>query len=255
MIAPCKIIAETLGSLFHCEQVNEYVRIRTPFMYPDGDSVDLYLREHGASLTLTDLGEALQWLWTHQVSERRTKRQELLVQEIATRAGVEVFRDMLIVRLRDPQQMAQAVTALSQAVLRVADIWFTFRARTAEAMVDDVAEFLAEEKISYEQNRRYIGRSGKAWKIDFYTRSRDRSALVKVLSTGSRAAAKQVVDTTVAGWYDLSHLSTDPEGLRFVSLLDDTTDVWSGEDIRRVEDISEIAFWSRPDQFVEKLAA
>jgi hypothetical protein len=254
MIAPCELIAETIGSLFHCEMVNEYLRIRTPFMYPDGDSIDLYLRESGTSLTLTDLGDALHWLWTHQVSERRTKRQEQLVQEVASRAGVELFRDMLVIRLRDPQEMAQAVTALSQAVLRVADVWFTFRARTVETVVDDVAEFLADERISYEQNRRYIGRSGKAWKIDFHTRSRDRSALVKVLSTGSRAAAKQVADTAVAGWYDLSHLSTDPEGLKFVSLLDDTADVWSGEDIRRVEDISEIAFWSRPDEFAEKLA-
>lgn len=255
MISPCEMITEAFGSLFHCEPVNEYIRIRTPFLYPDGDNIDLYLRENGNALTLTDLGDALQWLWTHQVSERRTKRQEHLVQEVATRAGVEMFRGMLVIRLRDPQEMAQAITALSQAVLRVADIWFTFRARTVETVVDDVAEFLADEKISYEQNRRYIGRSGKAWKIDFHTRSRDRSALVKVLSTGSRAAAKQVADTAIAGWYDLSHLSTDPEGLKFVSLLDDTADVWSGEDIRRVEDISEIAFWSRPDEFAEKLAA
>jgi hypothetical protein len=255
MIAPCEIIAESFGSLFHCEQVNEYIRIRTPFMYPDGDSVDLYLRERGAALTLTDLGEALQWLWTHQVGERRTKRQDRLVQEVATRAGVELFREMLIVRLQDPQEMAQAITALSQAVMRVADIWFTFRTRSAETVIDDVAEFLAEQKISYEQNARFIGRSGKTWKMDFHTRSRDRSALVKILSTGSRAAAKQVADTTVAAWYDLSQLSADPKGLKFVSLLDDTADVWSDEDIRRVDDISEIAFWSRPDEFAEKLVA
>ena len=125
MTVPCEIITETFGSLFHCEPVNGYIRIRTPFMYPDGDSIDLYLRENGEALTLTDLGEALHWLWTHQVGDRRTKRQEQLVQEVATRAGVELFRDMLVIRLRDPQEMAQAVTALSQAVLRVADVWFT----------------------------------------------------------------------------------------------------------------------------------
>lgn len=254
MLNPCDIITTGLGALFQCEQINEFVRIRTPFMYPDGDTVDLYLKEKGAGLTLTDLGEAAQWLWTHQVSQKRTKRQEQIVQEVAARAGVELFRDMLIVRVQSPQEMAQAVASLSQAVLRIADVWFTFRTRTIESIVDEVAELLTQERIEFEQGKRFVGRSGQVWKMDFHTRSKDSSALVKVLSTGSRAAAKQITDTVVAGWYDLSHLSM-AQNYKFVSLLDDTSDVWTAEDIRRAGDLSEVAYWSRPDEFAEKLAA
>ncbi len=255
MLAPCEWIAASMGSLFECEPLDNYIRIRTPFMYPDGDSVDLYLKEQGAILMLTDLGETLQWLWMQQVAERRTKKQERLIQDIAAGAGVELFRGMLIVRLRDQQEMAQAVTVLSQAALRVSDIWFTFRSRAGETVVDDVAEFLTEKHFRFDQEPKFIGRSGRVWRVDFQVRHPRRSSLVKVLSTGSRTAAKQATDTTVACWHDLSNRREGPEALQFVSLLDDAVDVWAPEDIRRVENISEVAFWSRPDEFAEKLAA
>jgi hypothetical protein len=44
------------------------------------------------------------------------------------------------------------------------------------------------------------------------------------------------------------------EALKFISLFDDTLDVWNEEDFRLVEDISDIAYWSRADEFLEKVA-
>jgi hypothetical protein len=40
---------------------------------------------------------------------------------------------------------------------------------------------------------------------------------------------------------------------KFISLFDDTADVWAEEDFRLVEDLSDIARWSRPDEFAEAL--
>jgi len=56
-------------------------------------------------------------------------------------------------------------------------------------------------------------------------------------------------------WYDLSHLQMGPEALRFVSLFDDTLDVWTPEGFHLVEELSEVSRWSRPDELAEKLAA
>lgn len=75
------------------------------------------------------------------------------------------------------------------------------------------------------------------------------------MSTGSRAAARGVAEHVLAAWFDLSHLQVGPEALRFVSLFDDTLDVWTPEDFRLVEPLSEVTRWSRPDEFAEKLAA
>jgi hypothetical protein len=81
------------------------------------------------------------------------------------------------------------------------------------------------------------------------------SSLVYVLSTGSRAAAKNISEHVLAAWYDLSNLRIGPEALQFISLFDDTMDVWSPEDFHLVEDLSTIAYWSQPDGFAEALAA
>ncbi len=89
----------------------------------------------------------------------------------------------------------------------------------------------------------------------FLTRTPDRSSLVCVLATGSKAAARPVTEHVLATWHDLSHMQAGPESLQLVSLFDDTTDVWAPEDFRLLETISSVARWSRPDEFGELIAA
>ena len=146
-----------------------------------------------------------------------------------------------------------AVTRLSQAALRCADLWFTFRTRALESVTDEVAEYLGEMRLPHERNVTLPGRSGKSWPINFYTRTPQRSSLVHVLSTGSRGATRRITDHVVAAWHDLSQLKVGPEALHFVSLFDDTSDVWSAEDFRQLEDLSDIARWSQPDEFAQLL--
>jgi hypothetical protein len=62
-----------------------------------------------------------------------------------------------------------------------------------------------------------------------------------------------VSEHVLATWYDLNHLAAGPEALRFVSLFDDTADVWGAEDFSLVEQLSTIARWSRPDEFAALL--
>jgi hypothetical protein len=63
-----------------------------------------------------------------------------------------------------------------------------------------------------------------------------------------------VAEHVLAAWYDLSHLAAGPEALRFVSLFDDTADVWTPEDFRLVEPLSTVTRWSQPDEFAWVLA-
>jgi hypothetical protein len=47
--ALCQEVADTIGQLFDCAEVNGFVRIRTPYLYPDGDVIDLYWKEQTGS--------------------------------------------------------------------------------------------------------------------------------------------------------------------------------------------------------------
>lgn len=258
MLTPCEQIARSIGELFACTQVNRYVRIRTPYLYPDGDVIDLFFKEETGGRsggTVTDLGETLRWLRMQRPTKQKSAKQRRLMEDVCLTHNVELYRGMLMVRVTVPTELASAVTRLAQACLRVSDLWFTFRARAIESTTDEVAELLTERYIPFERGERLPGRSGRIWTVDFHTRHARRSALVLVLSTGSRAAARGVSEHVLATWYDLSHLRVGAEAQRFVSLFDDTMDVWTQQDFKLVEDISDVARWSRPDEFAELLVA
>ena len=91
--------------------------------------------------------------------------------------------------------------------------------------------------------------------MDFLTRMPEKNSLLYILSTGSRAAARSLVEHVVAAWYDLSSLKVDPNFLHFISLFDDTMDIWNPEDFNLVQDLSTITSWSKPDELLELLAA
>jgi hypothetical protein len=237
-----------LGELFSAEEKGEFVRARTPFRYPDGGVVDLFVRRHDGAFTLTDLGEALGWLRTQSLSDRRSPKQQKLLQDVCQTEEVELFKGQLILRCADASRLAECVIRLGQAVVRVADVWFTTRTRAVESMTDEVADLLREREIAFDRGVKLAGRSGRDWAVDFQTRTADRSALVFVLASGSRAAARRVSEHVVAGWHDLSGMRTAAP-LRFVSLFDDTADVWADEDFRLVESISDVCRWSQPDEF------
>ena len=255
MATPCEQIAASMGALFECSQINRYTRIRTPFLYPDGDVIDLYWDEQDGNITITDLGGSLGWLSMQTASPKKTAKQRRLIQDICTNHGIEQYRGMLMLRVKPGDDVADKVSRLSQAVIRVTDLWFTFRHRAVQSITDEVGEFLGEKSIRYDRGERLPGRSGNIWKVDFHTRTASKSSLVNVLCSGSKAAAHKVTEHIVTLWHDLSHLNLGEESLQFVSLLDDTVDVWTDEDIKLVSELSDLSYWSRPDEFAERLVA
>ena len=239
--------------MFEVAPKGNLVRIRTPFWYPDGGVVDVFVKEQANGFTLTDLGEALGWLRMQSLGTRRSPKQQKLIQDICVTQGVELFKGQLMLRCSDPSKFSQAVVRFGQAVVRVADLWFTTRTRSVESMTDEVADLLQERTIPFERSVKLAGRSGRDWMVDFQTRTPEQSALVFVLASGSRAAARRVSEHVVAAWHDLSPLKVGAQPTRFVSLFDDTSDVWAEEDFNLVESVSDVCHWSRPDEFEQSL--
>ncbi|MBL8203925.1 MAG: DUF1828 domain-containing protein [Blastocatellia bacterium] len=255
MITVCDRISQNIGALFNCATVGDNVRVRTPFLYPDGDVIDLYLIDKHGEQTLTDLGETMRWLRGQTITPRKSVRQKQLIEDICLNHGVEFFRGMLMLRVHPQDNFGFLVTRLSQAALRVADLWFTFRRRATETLTDDVEEFLRDNVIPFDRRKSLSGRSGREWKIDFYTRTPRRSTFIDVLSTGSRAASQGVVEHVYTAWSDLSNYKVSPDPVSFISLVDDTLDVWTAEQLKLLGDVSDLAYWSRSDELVERLKA
>lgn len=251
----CSELRKGLAELYFCSEHGPYHRIRTPFLYPDGDVIDLFCKREGNILTISDLGETTRWLRMQSVSPRRSVKQRGLIEDVCLTYGVEFYRGMLQARCRPGDSLAMIVQRVAQAALSVSDLWFTLRIRSIESITDEVADFLTERRFPFDRGQKLAGRSGRTWTVYFHVRPPARSSLVYVLSTGNRSAARSIAEHVLAAWYDLNHLAVGPEALRFVSLFDDTIDVWSPEDFRLVENLSTIARWSNPDHFVEVLTA
>ncbi|MCM1982975.1 DUF1828 domain-containing protein [Lyngbya confervoides] len=247
--APCQIIAETIGQLYTCSEVNGLVRIRTPYLYPDGDVIDLFLKPE--TQTLTDLGETLRWLDMQSFKQSLSKKQDWFLQDIQVTYGIELYDGMLLIRFQD--NLAEAITQLSQAAIAVSNLWLLNRTRLAATLNDEIAELLDEYHIPYERDIKLVGRSARSWQIDFRTRHPRRSTLVEVLSTGNRSAANSKVNNTVAAWLDLYQYRLNTEPLRFISLFDDSLDVWSSGHISQLAEFSEICYMSKPEELIEQL--
>lgn len=252
-INPCNLLRDRLGNLFTCSTVGNYERIRTPYLYPDGDNIDLFCRDHGGVISISDLGETTRWLRMQTVASKRSPRQQALIEDISLTHGVEFYKGMLLARCGPGGDFSAIVMRVAQAALRVSDLWFTFRARTVQSATDEVADLLTERQLSFERGERLVGRSGRIWTVDFHVRTPRRSSLLSVLATGSRSTSRAIAEHIVAQWYDLNQLVAGPEALRFVSLFDDTADVWTEEDFRLVEPLSTIVRWSAPEGLLQEL--
>jgi hypothetical protein len=252
----CALLAAQLGKLFSCDITRRgHVRIRTPFLFPDGGVVYVFAVGKGSQLEITDFGEALGWLRLQTPMGRRSPKQTKLVEDTRLTLGVDLFKGQLFTRCADASRLADCVMRVGQAAVRVSDLWFTTRTRSIESITDEVEDFLTEQSIAIERAVRLPGRSGRNWLVDFQTKTPRRSSLVAVLSSGSAAAARRVTEHVVAEWYDLSHLKIGGPRLTFISLFDDTSDVWSDEDFRLLDPLSDIVRWSRPDEFLNLIAA
>jgi hypothetical protein len=244
----CADIKTGLGALFSCAHHGEFYRIRTPYLYPDGDNIDLFCKTEDGVITVSDLGETTRWLRMQTLSPRRSPKQSALLNDACQTHGVEFFQGALLARCRSHDSLAAVVLRVAQAALRVSDLWFTFRTRSIESVNEEVADWLAERHLDFTRAEKIPGRSGRAWMPDFHVRAPVRSSLIFVLATGSRSAARPVAEHVLAAWYDLSHMAVGPESLRFVSLFDDTADVWREEDFKLLEPLSAIARWSQPER-------
>ena len=252
----CTSICETLSDLFECSPApRRSVRVRTPLTYPDGGIVDVFVLEDDGQRRVTDFGETLGWLRMQSVDGRRTPKQKELIEDTCQTLGVEVFRGQLVLRLHADDEIGEAVLRLAQAAVRVSDLWFTLRARPTKTTAKEVNRWLIQKEIEFNPSVQRSGKSGRSWTIDYEIYTTNQTSLIVLLSPGSRGATQRMTEHALAGWVDLDHLKSNTSQQSFISLFDDTKNVWQEKDFGLLASVSKIARWSRRDEFEQMLLA
>ncbi len=251
MLSPenlCEELGKGLSTLFQCSPAPQKgIRVRTPFMYPDGGIVDVFVDRDAHGYLVTDFGDALGWLRNQTIKGSLTPRQRRLIDDVVLTLDVEFHKGQITQRCEAPEKLAQEVQRIGQAALRVADVWFTFQTRAFETVADEVDEWLTEKEISYEKRFRSEGRSGRTWTVDYKTSTQMQTSLVFLLSTGSRGATNRITERVHTGCIDLKNSKPDISDYEFVSLFDDTIDIWRPHDFNLLEGVSRVGLWSDRD--------
>ena len=100
-------------------------------------------------------------------------------------------------------------------------------------------------KIPFQQKQATNRAFGRTWYVDYEIKADSQFSLVMVLSTGSQTWARRVTERVVTTCADLLSGETTQSESPFISLFNDSIDVWREEDFALVSTWSRVATWSR----------
>ena len=141
---------EEYSRLYTCTKVGEYYRIRTPFLYPDGDVIDLFLRLDGNFAIVTDLAETTGWLRLQSPSPHRSKKQNEIIEDILLNHGVKMDRGMLQIECRLLEDVPTAVTRVPQAAICVSDLWYSIGTHSTDSFTEKVANYMVKCSVPFQ---------------------------------------------------------------------------------------------------------
>lgn len=109
-----KIIPQSLASLFQCAQIQHsgLLGIRTPFQYPDGGIVDIYVEPRPnarGEYEVIDMGDAMLFLSMHTPEGEPSPFQLSFADETCLTIGIEAEHDILKAKAADMDHIAAAV--------------------------------------------------------------------------------------------------------------------------------------------------
>ena len=112
----------TLRGGFSClPSGKERVRVVTPYLYPDHDRIELFVRERDDKVTVSDLGETLRHLETLGMDVISNPKHWFQVQHIAAGLQVQV-REGVIFKETAKENVGEAIFDVLAACKAVADL-------------------------------------------------------------------------------------------------------------------------------------
>lgn len=229
---------------------NGALRMLTPFQYPNGASIDLFIEESEpllGSLILSDLGQTTSYLLDLQVRPWATQKRRQVINDICDSLEVEWSGGRFQIPLMDEQSsdISPMLMRLAQACIRVSDLAFNARLWTAGSFHEEMEEFLNSLDLRYEENVVEVGRDKQEVKFDFRVFGESKVSLVQSLSAASTASAQSMAKDAFIRWYDLG--TRRKEEPQRITVIDESNDVFRDSDLMRLDKLSS-TFWFPADQ-------
>ncbi|MFZ5814446.1 MAG: DUF1829 domain-containing protein [Bacillota bacterium] len=226
------------------------LEITTPFLDRHNDRLQIYVKEQGADLVLTDGGYILSDLSISGVDIQSDRRRRILT-SILNGFGVQLEGEALVVKAK-ASSFPQQKHALLQAMLSVNDMFMTARSTVVSLFLEEVQEFLRENEIRHVASVHLPGKSGFSHRFSFVIPASRRSPerVVEPINIPDRNR----IEPLLFSWSDTRE-TRQPDTVLY-ALLNDTERRVSPAVLSALEEYEvKPLLWSRRAEHVEELAS
>ena len=236
-----------------CDRLRDgQLRIQTPFLYPDGSNVDLFVQDNFdlfSRILISDGGQTFAYLLNLHVQPWTSVRQKSILDTICTRMGVTREGALLKVEVDSLRNLPAAVGGLGQACTHVACLALTKTFRGRSRLRSEVEEFFVEKEMQFDKNIVVRGKYTDEVKFDFSVPSNGARSLVLTVS----APDPRACDESLRKWYEVQ----EPEATSGKLTIYDSSTPISDDDLARIQSVgsSVKAFPSEKKAIMEFLAA
>jgi hypothetical protein len=237
-------LQEFFSSEFSVERLGDRLACDTPLMYPDGDSVVVYVTEQDGQVEVTDYGEGFGIaLGRYGVRAKPVKRAAV---EICNGLGVE-FGDGRVSTLAKMDEMVDAVWRVASASARIAEAT-TFqrpdRGREEDVFADEVELALRQREVPVKRDVKLMGDSGHEYHPSLFVPAQE--LIVEPIGT---EVAWNRATYVYAEFGDLRQANS----YRLLAVLDDRSGAPAEEVTRLLSQVGDVAQWSRREAWLRRV--
>ncbi len=258
----CSNLAEIVTALPLVEECaalrDGTLRISTPFTYPNGEHIDVFLsetRDIFRDLRLSDYGQTTHYLRTAQAKLGGTRRKREILADITAQTGVRFASGDLYIESVDRNLAAlpDFIFRLSQACVRVSDFGTHQRLRSSNPFRDDVEDFLEARHLVCIPDVSVQGKYGSV-SLDYEVRFGKGSAYLLVLAALNESSAHNSANEIFSKWHNILHGEANSFAKR-VTVYNSQSNAIRGEDLDRLRDYSNVVSYPQEQDLLASLLA
>lgn len=237
-----------LKSNIKITEVGGFQEISTPFLDRHNDFIQIYVKQEGEKLILTDDGYTVSDLIMSGCDISSPRRKDVL-NTILNGFGVRLSKEELVVETRK-EDFPQKKHSLIQAILSVNDMFMMSSHRVASLFLEDVERYFDLHEIRYTPSVQFVGKSGFSHRFDFVIPASKKrpERLLRAINNPNKDKATGVL----FAWNDTKEIRKHDTSMYVI--LNDTDKKVSSEVSKAFSEygVNTIS-WSRREQYIQDL--
>lgn len=145
---------------------NGWHEVVTPFLNHRNDMIELYLKQEGDTILISDGGITINELKLSGVDIDRSKKRTKQLDIILNSFGISSIQNELTVKT-NKAEFPQVKHRIIQAILSIDDLFMLSKPKVESFFIEDVTTFFELKEVIYVPNATFVGKSKFSHKFDF----------------------------------------------------------------------------------------